>query len=581
MQAHISEALDNAGGATGITSRRPSSAGSALGAPSHTWGLTYDPFRVLQAGTTDAQPHMQLSSKGRNRASSQHGQPVNDVHSCDFPAAVAAPVDPIMPDACSTDFASVHARRPAFQAAFYFGARRTRPQQDSEPFIFGEHGPLAAGMQSFSTSRPDAQTPQESAAAAAEPQLGGAEPGQEPQRLRAHISCAVEQQGTPQGRCGDMCSTVDAMEVCGSGGRGKGMPQARHTQLLWPASLQKLRRGATRSPKVPPPDVADLDMQPLGRHISGGHSAFGCETPEAVCHAGKRHSGTQQLTEAFVECSENVPGRANRSVMHMAVESTPYEDGGRARSRARGGGGRKSSVQGEAQQLLSAGHSQLSQLRTAGQESLTDGGNAWQVGDVLRFCGSCRWRTCMTSRMKGEHGRLKGLRVLSIASMQVAGASPMQMDFQPSRLGQLHAVMEMSALDAPHTGAHLSGSVTQLVTNLLVPPCQQANMLWLVPLLGTRRILLTRARLLKGWWQLQEVHSDGTAQMQQWHIAMQSDELHRSSCSSSGEGAPYRCLGDKPSCHRIAVQGAILRSHDMIAFYISQKPGRLRYSCMR
>lgn len=69
--------------------------------------------------------------------------------------------------------------------------------------------------------------------------------------------------------------------------------------------------------------------------------------------------------------------------------------------------------------------------------------------------------------------------------MQAAGVSPMQMDFQPSRLGQLHAVMEMSTLDAPHNGAHLSGSITQLVRQFLLPPCVQAKLSRLPPLLAT------------------------------------------------------------------------------------------------
>lgn len=385
MHAHKLEAFDQAGGATGITSRRPSSAGSALGAPCHTWGMAYDPFHVLQAGATDAERHVQLSNTGRGRLSGPHGQHVSDVHSCDFPAAVAPPVDPIMPDACSTDFASVHARRPAFQAAFYFGARRRPSEHDSEPFIFGEHGPLAAGVQSFSTSLPKAQALQESAAVAAGPQLGDAAPDHRAHRLRGRKSCADEQQGTPLGRCGNMCSAADPMEVCGSDGRGEGTPQARHAQLPWPASLQKLRRGPTRSPKVPPPDAADPDMQPLGRHISGGHSAVGWKTPEAACHAGEPHSGKAQVVEAFVESSENVPGRANCAIMHVAVESTPYEEGGRARGRARGGGGCTVPVREQPQQLLSNERSQLSELRSlcgAGQEMLATGGSSWQVGDV-------------------------------------------------------------------------------------------------------------------------------------------------------------------------------------------------------
>ncbi|BDA45776.1 hypothetical protein COCOBI_07-5630 [Coccomyxa sp. Obi] len=473
--AHKSEALDQAGGATGITSRRPSSAGSALGAPSHTWGLTCDPFRVLQTGATDEQRHMQLSGTGGGRASGPHGQHVStcDVHSCDYPAAVAPPVDPIMPESCSADFASVHARRPAFQAAFYFGARRRPSEHDSEPFTFGEHGPLAAGVQCFSTSLPEAQVLHDSAETAAGPQLGAAAPDHRAQRLRGRISCADEQQGTQLGSYGDMCGAVDAMEVCGSGGRGEGTPQARHTQLLWPASLQKLRRGGTRSPKVSPPDAADPDMQPLGRHISGGRSAVGCETPEAACHTGEQHSGKAQVAEAFVEFGENVPGHANRTVMHVAVESTPYEEG-RARSRS----GARSSLQQQPQPPSSVGRSQLSDFRSAGQEMLSDGGNSWQG--------------------------------LSMAPMQAAGASPMQMDLQPSRLGQLHAVMEMSTLDASHNGAHLAGSVTQL-----------------------------------------EVHCDGKnrsiAQMRQWHVAMQSDEPHTSSCSSSGEGLGHRGVTFSPS----------------------------------
>ena len=53
--------------------------------------------------------------------------------------------------------------------------------------------------------------------------------------------------------------------------------------------------------------------------------------------------------------------------------------------------------------------------------------------------------------------------------MQAVGCSPMHTDVQPTRLGRLHAVMEMSTLDASLDGTHISGSFTQLVTHLSPP----------------------------------------------------------------------------------------------------------------
>lgn len=47
----------------------------------------------------------------------------------------------------------------------------------------------------------------------------------------------------------------------------------------------------------------------------------------------------------------------------------------------------------------------------------------------------------------------------------------MQIDVQPTRLGRLHAVMEMSTLDATIDGTRVSGSFTQLV----YPYCMYFN----------------------------------------------------------------------------------------------------------
>lgn len=371
--------------AAGVHARRPSSAGGVLEAPgifrrhdaaAPQRGFMCDPFKALQAGPSKVQQHAQPCSSDTGRAGGpwEQGSVCPDerkVQSCDFPVAGGPPVDPLMPDSCSTDFASVAARRPAFQAAFYFGARR-RSDPDLEPFDFGEHGPLAAGAQRFSTSLPDAHLLEDSPAAAARPSQSDSTPDQPAQRPRVCGPFAETVQQAGLGDSGEACGAATAMEVCSSGRPEKGTPQTRHGQLLWPASLTRLRRGDKRSPQSPPvaAGCADPDMQPLGRHISGVHSADGCDTPDAAaCRPSQPGSGKEKPTRAFSGDVENVPGLANCSAMHMATEGTPYaEDGGRAR-------GRGSAL--AMQQPRGIERSPLMEVTRAGHASP---GNAWQVG---------------------------------------------------------------------------------------------------------------------------------------------------------------------------------------------------------
>ncbi len=377
--------------AAGQVARRPSSAGVILEAPrghdataAMQRGFTCDPFAAIHAGASDAQQQCaQPGTSGRGgsgAARDQSGAGYGEVkaQSCDFPIAGGPPVDPLMPDSCSTDFASVAARRPAFQAAFYFGARR-RPEADAEPFAFGEHGPLAAGVQRFSTSLPDAHLLQDSpTAAAASPLPEASTPNQDHQRQRGHVNQEAAQQMRP-GSGG----AVEAMEVCGSGGGSDVTPQARHAQLLWPASLQRLRRGARQSPQSPVMHAggADPDMQPLGRHISGVCSPGGCDTPDPARQPWqKQPSGKAEHAGEFVAAGENVPRHANHAAMRTVVEGTAYaEDGGRARGRARDGGHSCGGRGPASEEQRRPQRSPMMEVSRAGPGMLQSPGSAWQV----------------------------------------------------------------------------------------------------------------------------------------------------------------------------------------------------------
>jgi hypothetical protein len=121
----------------------------------------------------------------------------------------------------------------------------------------------------------------------------------------------------------------------------------------------------------------------------------------------------------------------------------------------------------------------------------------------------------------------------------------MQTDMQPTRLGRLHAVMEMSTLDASLDGTRISGSFTQLVTH---PSPHLLCITSFSPFVAASAMLLWAfcecalfSIAQEGCVLMQEVQRDGmdgTSQVLQWQMAMHRDEPCTTSGTSSGEGEP-------------------------------------------
>ena len=332
---------------------------------------------------------------------------------------VAPPVDPQMPKACSTDFASTVGKRPAFQAAFYFGSGLVSLDASSAEAPFGL-GPLAAGAQRFTAvatcdllllgQESGRMAPEQAPAAA----VGASGKG-------AHTSAIASPMSDGAGSllCDEQLQSPDSMEICGDRGSSeqRGRLPGRRRSCASPGEEQRSPRGHQHHMLGLSP-LLGRSLQKLRRSWGSGGAIAGVSVKDALAAAELACSGDPDMQPLWRGHTENVCPNA------WCSPETPPGSG--------------------AAQAARSGAPQRTPLS---EQPLHQGGNAAAAAAPQ----GAQCTAGLVVRQQQQHrlsraGRQEQLGWQALGPVLVGGGAGCGAEH--TRLSRLRAVMTMSMLDA-------------------------------------------------------------------------------------------------------------------------------------
>lgn len=369
---------------------------------------------------------------------------------------VAPKVDPLLPKACSTDFASTVGKRPAFQAAFYFGTGLVSLDASSAEAPFGL-GPLAAGAQRFTAvaachellpaGRESGRRALEAAGAPCDTTESG-------EAVRMTALASPMSDGVGSLLCDEQLQSPEAMELCGDAAASRGSAEQQR-RLFGHRRPCASPDEEPRSPRGHQHQLLGLSpllgrsLQKLRRSWGSGAATAGAATAKEACLASEAAcSGGLDMQPLWRGHTENVRPNAAGSpgtppetgAARAAGAGAPQRSPLRERRCNEGGNGAAAAPQGPPR---AAGPGRQHHASSQQQHRLSRAGRQERL----------EWRAASTTPQEGG----------AAAGAAAAGSS----GAGHTRLSRLRAVMTMSTLDATLDasldGAMLMGSPGPMV----------------------------------------------------------------------------------------------------------------------